>query len=42
MTSGRGIVEILNEVERTARWKGDNVNPFERIRAERAKALGLD
>lgn len=37
------IVEILDEVERIARWKGGSaVNPFQALRAKRAKMLGLE
>ncbi|CAN8073372.1 unnamed protein product [Agarophyton chilense] len=41
-TSGLKIMDIMDEVERVARWKGEGVhNPFEELREKRAKILGL-
>ncbi|PXF44846.1 hypothetical protein BWQ96_05429 [Gracilariopsis chorda] len=41
-TSGMKIVDIIDEVERFARWKGDGAqNPFGKLREARAKELGL-
>lgn len=42
-TTGMKIADILDEVERVARWKGgDILNPFANLRTKRAKALGLE
>lgn len=33
----------MDEIEKVARWKsGGVVNPFDQVRKERAKALGLE
>ena len=41
-TGGMRVVELLDEVERVARWKGSDVqNPFDRLREARRKQLGL-
>lgn len=40
--SGMKITDIMDQVERVARWKGDQVvNPFAKMREERAKLLGI-
>jgi len=42
LPSGMKIVEIIDEVERVARWRGPNsINPFEKLRLERAAKLGI-
>lgn len=40
-TEGMKIADIMDEIEIVARWKGGVPSPFERVRAMRAKALGL-
>lgn len=40
--SGMKIVDILDEVERVARWRGSEAhNPFKELREKRKQALGL-
>lgn len=41
-TSGVKLTDVMEEVERVARWKGEGaVNPFADMREKRAKQLGL-
>ena len=36
------LVDVMDEVERVARWRGENAsNPFGEMRAARAAHLGL-
>lgn len=35
------LVEIMDEVERIARWRGGTADPFEMLREERKSHLGL-
>lgn len=39
--AGMKVREMLEEVERVARWSGDERNPFDAVREARAKRLGL-
>lgn len=40
-SSGMKIVDILDEIERVARWRGDGKqNPFGKLRKERANKIG--
>lgn len=41
-SSGMKVRDIIEEVERVARWRGaDAHNPFAKMREQRAKELGL-